>query len=54
MDYGVEDIDNADGYPLSTHGGTPAFNANDSTVWVNVRNNLYAELQQAYNKSSLA
>ena len=54
MDYGVEDIDNADGYPLSTHGGTPAFNANDSALWVNVRNNLYAELQQAYNTSSLA
>jgi hypothetical protein len=32
MDYGVEDIDNADGYPLATHGGDPAFNANDSVV----------------------
>lgn len=54
MDYGVEDIDNADGYPLTTHGGDPAFNANDSVVWVNVRNNLYSELQQAYNAGSLA
>ena len=54
MDYGVEDIDNADGYPLSTHGGNPAFNANDSVIWVNIRNNLYGELQQAYNRSSLA
>ena len=53
MDYGVEDIDNAEGYPLETHGGAPAFNANDSVLWVNIRNNLYAELQQAYNKASL-
>lgn len=54
MDYGVEDIDNADGYPLTTHGGDPAFNANDAVVWVSVRNNLYSELQQAYNAGSLA
>lgn len=54
MDYGVEDIDNADGYPLTTHGGEPAFNAYDSVLWVNVRNNLYADLRDQYTKTALA
>lgn len=48
MDYGVEDIDNIDGYPVQTHGGTPAFNAASSVLWNNVRS-LKTELIDAYN-----
>lgn len=54
MDYGVEDVDNTDGYPFAENGGTPAFNANDSVLWVNIRNNLYSELARVANKNSQA